>query len=205
MRTKTGIIRNSIYKKVRSQPRIRGSITVEASFVLPLVILIIFALIYLSFCLHDMCKIQDVVDETLHKAGLAYKHESSLETGEVRYEAVNSRGVFYALTGDAGQLEKAMNYHVLSQLSRGLLLFRIIDVDSEVGKLSLSTSVRTKATIKLPVFGKLFDHYLSRETTGSYLIHNPAETIRACETILQTGSEIKGVNQLKNSLQKLLP
>lgn len=205
MRMKTEIIRNRIYKKVRSQNTVQGSITVEASFVLPLVILIIFALIYLSFCLYDICKIQGVVDGTLHKSGLTYKHEASLETGEIRYEAVNSRGVFYALTGDTDQLEKAMNYHILSQLSGGLLLFRVSDVNSEVGKLSLSASVRSKATITLPVFGKLFDHYLIRETTGSYPIHNPAETLRICETVLQTGSEIKGMDQLKNSLQKLLP
>ncbi len=199
------IMRNSILKSGKWTNRIGGSITVEASFVLPLVILITFALIYLSFCLHDMCKIRGVVDGTLHKAGLTYKHESSLETGDVSYEAVNSRGVFYVITGDAGQLETAMNYHILSQLSGGLLLFRISDVDSQVGTLSLSASVRTKTTITLPVFGKLFEKYLSMRITGSYPIHNPAETLRICETVLQTGSEIKGVEQLKSGLQKLLP
>jgi hypothetical protein len=199
------VIRNCIYKKEKRTTTIEGSITVEASFIMPFTILITFALIYLSFCLHDMCRIRGVVDGTLHKAGLAYKHESSLETGDVRYEAVNSRGIFYIITGDTGKLEKAMDYHILSQLSGGLLLFRSIDVESEVGMLSISTTVRSKATIKLPVFGKLFEHYFSTRITGSYPIHNPAETLRACETVLQTGSEIKGAKQLKSSLQKLLP
>jgi hypothetical protein len=198
-------IRNCIHKKEKRTKTIEGTITVEASFIMPFAILITFALIYLSFCLHDMCRIRGVVDGTLHKAGLAYKHESSLETGDIRYEAVNSRGIFYILTGDTGQFEKAMNYHILSRLSGGLLLFKIIDVDSEVGKLSISTTVRSKATIKLPIFGKLFENYFSTRITGSYPIHNPAETLRACETVLQTGSEIKGMEQLKSSLQKLLP
>jgi hypothetical protein len=197
--------RDNIHKKRERWNRIGGSITVEASFVLPLVILITFALIYFSFFLHDMCRIRGVVDETLHKAGLACKHESSLETGEVRYEAVNHRGVFYIITGDTEQEEKAMNYHILSQLSGGLLLSRILAVDSEVGKLSLSASVRVRTKVKLPVFGKLFDKYSITKITGSYPIHNPAETLRACETVLHTGSEIKGAEQLKSRLQKFLP
>ncbi len=197
--------RDKTSQNKKTMNRIGGSITVEASFVLPLVILITFALIYLSFCLHDMCRIRGVIDGTLHKTGLICKHESSLETGELRYEAINNRGVFYIITGDTEQLENNMNYHILSQLSGGLLLFKIIAVDSEVGRLSLTTAVRTKATISLPVFGKLFENYSLTRITGTYPIHNPAETIRACETVLHTGSEIKGAEELKSRWQKLLP
>ncbi len=182
-----------------------GSITVEASFVLPLVILITFALIYLSFCLHDICRIRNVVDGTLHQAGLAFKHEASLETGDVRYEAVNHRGVFYLITGDTEQDEKAMNYHIVKELSGGLLLSKIIAVDSEVGKLSLTASVSVENTVKLPFFGGLFKNYSSTRITGNYPLHNPAETIRICETVLHTGAEIKGMEQLKSTLLKLLP
>lgn len=209
MSRKAAKISNSLHKG-RNSPgsikgSIRGSITVEASFILPLVILVTFALIYLSFCLHDLCRIRGVVDQTIHKAGLTCKHEVSLETGDIRYESVNNRGIFYMVAGDTEQEEKAMNYHILSKLSRGLLLSRIIAVESEVGKFSLSVSVRAKTSVNLPVFGKLFDNYSETRITGSYAVHNPAETLRACETILHTGSKIKGSDELMNRLQKLLP
>ncbi len=204
MKRKAGKPGNSLLRE-RSRPcGIRGSITVEASFILPLVILIIFALIYLSFCLHDMCRIRGVVDQTLHKAGLAFKHEVNFQTGDIHYDAVNNRGVFYIITGNTEQEEKAMNYYILSKLSGRLLLSRIIAVDSEVGKWSISTSVRAKTTVNLPVFGELFENYSITRIVGSYAVHNPAETVRACETILHTGAEIKGVDQLKSRFMMLL-
>lgn len=191
-------------RKVRKET-VPGSITVEAAFLFPIVIFMIFALIYLAFYLHDMCKIQGVVNGTLHKAGLALKHEVNLETGGIRYEDMNERGVFYLITGRAKQEEKDINYHILSKLSGGLLYTKIITVSSEIGQLSLSISVKTKTTVNLPIFGVLFGDYSATVIEGSYPLHNPEETLRACEVILDTGSQIKGVEQLKNKLQDILP
>ncbi len=182
-----------------------GSLTVEAAFVLPMVLMLTFALIYLSFYLHDLCRIRGITNGTLHQAALAYKHEVSLETGDIHYEELNERGIFYRITDSSEQEEKAMNYHIINELSEGLLLSRITAVDSEVRTLSLSVSVQVKTIVILPIFGRLFENFTYTKITGSYPLHDPAETVRACEVILHTGAQIKGAEQLKNRLQELLP
>ena len=55
--------------------KIKGSITVEAAFIMPLIILVIFSIVYLSFYLHDYCKLQGTVDLALHKAIFSAKHK----------------------------------------------------------------------------------------------------------------------------------
>jgi hypothetical protein len=37
--------------------------------------------------------------------------------------------------------------------------------------------------------------------SGEYPIHDPAETIRVCDVILDTASQIKGVDELKNKIE----
>ncbi len=178
----------------------KASITIEAAFVMPIVILTVFALIYLSFYLHDICRIQGAVDGTLHKAGLILKHGSELTTIENDYEQIINQDIFDLLQDDSKQLEQEVQVHLKEKLRKGLFLLKIADIGVKVGKLDLSVSVQTKFNISIPWISELMSFSSSAVVSGTYPIHDPAETIRKCEVILDTASQIKGVDELKNKI-----
>lgn len=183
---------------------IPGSITVEAAFVMPIVILAVFALIYLAFYLHDLCRIQGNVDLALHKAGLSVKHEADIATGQVAYEDINDRGVFYLLFESSAEEEAELKELLEQELSKGLFLVKIGSIKVEADKLRIKASVKTDMDVKLPLFSHLFNSLPDKVIYGEYPVYNPAETIRIMEVILETGSEIKGVKELKEKMKKLI-
>lgn len=189
---------------IRIPKKASGSITVEASFVMPIVILTIFALIYLSFYLHDINRIQGAVDLTIHKAGFTVKHSSEIETGKVLYDDINNRGVFYLLFGNNTDAEKQIHSILEQKLSKGLFLVKIKNISVEVYKARVEVSIKTATEVNLPVFSYLFQALSDKELKGEYPVHNPAEAIRYTEVILDTGSEINGMKELKEMLENLL-
>lgn len=180
-----------------------GSITVEAAFVMPIIILTIFALIYLTFYLHDICRIQGVVDLTVHKAGLALKHDADVETGEISYEEINERGVFYQLFGDSGA-EDEIRGILLKELSKGLFLVKAESIEVKDDKQKVRISVITDTELTLLGLTHIFQAFPKKTITGEYPVHNPAETVRCTEIILETGSKLKGVDELRNKLNSFI-
>ena len=56
-----------------------GSYTVEAAFIMPLILFVIIALCYLSFYMHDKIIIQSLADDAGYKVSGYKKHESDFE------------------------------------------------------------------------------------------------------------------------------
>lgn len=187
-------------KKSHSHP---GSFTVEAALILPMVIFIILAIVFLSFYLYDICRIEGVMDRVLHQAALTLKHESNIATGEVDYLKLRDRGVFYLLIGDTNEEEAAIEDYLWQELDKGLFFAKVTDIQVTAGKQKVTVSA--EAEVRIPVSGILDyfrPHNISYEV--SCPIHNPAEAIRLSEVILHTGSKIKGLDKLKEGLEKLL-
>jgi hypothetical protein len=177
---------------------------VEAAFIMPIAVFTITAVILLAFYLHDYCLIQGSADRMLHKAGLTMKHEADIVTGKVSYEAINDKGIFQQLADNSKEREDQIHELINQELSNGLFMTWMIDDGVEINKLNVSISIDAKVRITVPVFQKLFDGFSAIHIKGSYPIHNPAETIRCTEVILDTGAEIKGVDSLKKILENLL-
>lgn len=180
----------------------KGSITVEAAFVMPVVVFCIIAMIYLAFYLHDYSRLAGTLDLLMHKAGIAVKHEADLASGRVSYEDIGNRSLFYALLGDAKAEEERIAKYLAQELDKGLLVSRLEKSDVKVTSLSVRISVRAGTDMKLPILGETIDKITNIELDKSYPVHKPAETIRICELILDTGSKIKGINRLKDMLDR---
>lgn len=171
---------------------------------MPIVILTVFALIYLSFFLHDRCRLQGIVDQTLHMASLSFKHDADLSTGRAGYDHIGDRGIFYQLQGDRSESEKKLLTYLTSELSRGLWLIKIKNIQTTVHKQEIRLIVQTEASISIPFIKELFAPVAYSEIEGNSQVHDPVETIRCCEVILDTGSQIKGVSELKDKIEKAL-
>lgn len=189
--------------KTNKSIKFRGSVTVEAVFVMPIVIFSIFTMIYLAFYLHDRNRIQGMLDQTLYKASTYLKHEADLASGEVSYQNIGDRGVFYLLGGNTEENEREIQKYLQQELSYGLFITHISEVKIEVGEFKVTALVEADSTVTLLVVKKLFDPLSHSEMKGEVEIHNPSETIRRLEVILDTGEKIKGVSELKEKLNKM--
>ncbi|MGB4659689.1 MAG: TadE family protein [Mobilitalea sp.] len=198
-RTQKGKKNEDRYKCIKFQ----GSVTIEAVFVMPVVIFSIFTMIYLAFYLHDINRIQGMLDKTLYKASTYLKHEADLDSGEVSYQNIGDRGVFYFLGRNAEENESEIQKYLQQKLSYGLFITQISDVKIKVGEFKVTAYVEADSTVTMIAIKKILDPITHNIVKGEAEIHNPGETIRRIEVILDTGAKIKGVSELKEKLNKI--
>jgi len=184
--------------------RIQGSFTVEAALIMPIIIYLIFSFFYLTFYLHDCNRIQGYLDKVLNRAALIIKHESDISKGEIKYEEINNRGVFYLIIGKKDKLEEDIYRYIEDEFSEGLLMMRVTDIDVEVGKYSLEVKITAETKNAMRGVLRFFQPNEKKIIEGKQIIHNPADTIRMSEVILDTGSRIKGVEELKGIIENIL-
>lgn len=185
--------------------KVRASFTIEAVFVLPIVLLTIVSIIYLSFYLHDYNRIQVITDQVLHKATFNLKHEAHIGTGKVNYESIKNQGVIYQLLGIPDSKKNDIEDYLMMKLSRGLFATKITDVHVQSSKLYITIRVEGKFLVPIKGLRSFFpsDKAMIVEAKAAY--HNPAEVVRISEIVLDTGSKIKGMKELKEKIGKLLP
>jgi TadE-like protein. len=188
----------------RFNKKINASLTVEAAFVMPIVFFTIIALMYLAFYLHDRNRMQTVADLSMQKAGLTLKHNADIVTGRVGYQKIGERGVFYLISHSSKNAEEQIKKYLVNQLSSGLFLLKPEEIEVECNQRKVSAKIVAKSEVPLPIFHGLFQQYSKTMIAGDFSIHNPTETIRCMEVILDTGSNIKGIDKLKNSLEKYI-
>ena len=177
--------------------------TVEAALLMPLILFVVFSLIYLAFYLHDISRIQGIVDDALKKASLSFKHDSNFITGETNYANINERGAFYLITGSTKQEEETLQKYLQNKLSRGLFITKISGIQTEANKWRIYIRVNVEISISTRGVMNFFDPIAYKIIDGTCSIHNPAETIRMTEVILNTGQKIKGMDAMKKKLEKV--
>ncbi|CRZ35745.1 TadE-like protein [Herbinix hemicellulosilytica] len=184
---------------------VNGKFTVEAALVMPVVLLAIVSVIFMSFYLYDYCRIQGITDSLLHKAALYLKHESDIENGKIFYEDIEKQGVFYQAFSIPDYKIHSMESLLSKKLSRGLIATEVTDV--KVSADSFKVIAYVEGVFQLPIkgIGILPINEKTVRVKAERKIHNPANTVRIYEVILELGSKINGLNKLEDKLKTLLP
>lgn len=183
--------------------RKEGSLTVEAALLMPFILFVVFSLVYLAFYLHDISKIQGIVDDSLKKASFTLKHEADFVTGETSYDNIDKRGVFYLIMGSTESEKETIQNYLQKKLSKGLFLAKITEIQTKVSKWKITITVDMEICISMKGIMDFFRPISKKRITGTSTVHNPAETIRITEVILDTGQKIKGVEALKEKIEKI--
>lgn len=182
----------------------KGSLTVEAALIMPLLLFVLFSVIYFAFFLHDKCRIQGMLDKMIHRAGLSLNHEGDLETGKIYYDSVNERDIFYSLWGNYNEEKAQIKQYMQKNLSEGLIFTKVRDLQVDRNAISLTVSVEAEVDISLKSVDKLLNSYKYMWIKETYPIHNPAETIRMVEVILDLGCNAKALGRLKNCIDAIM-
>lgn len=184
--------------------KVKASFTIEAVIILPIVLFTMVFIIYLSFYLHDYCKIRGITDGVLHKAAINSKHEADIEKGRVNYDEIN-KGIFSRMLEGSTIKEKEIEAYTNKLLSRGLIATRITDVNVTMKAMSLTA--RVEGDFMFPFRGLQWiiplDKALIIEAKSAY--HYPADSVRMSEVILDTGSRIEGLDKIKEGIEGIIP
>lgn len=180
-----------------------GSYTVEAAFIMPLILFVIIALCYLSFYMHDKIIIQSLADDAGYKVSGYKKHESDFETGEIFYNRIGERGIFYFTFGDS-EVNDSVEEFILNRLKGKLFITEVKNVKVKDSGYKISIEIKSKASFP---FHKVRSYF---SKNGEFIItnykgkpHNPTEFVRAYHALTEIISDTKGFQMIKEKFSAL--
>lgn len=184
---------------------IKGSFTVEAALVFPIILFVIISLIYIGFYMHDKVYIKAVIDQAAMKEGMFVKHESEFSNGKIAFEEINKRNIFDSLFGDLSSQKNVLESYLDIKLSRGMFIGVIKEIETEVTHSVIE--IRVNVDMDIP-FSLVREYFTGKSTdisvSSKVPIHNPAEYARLIEVVYDTSSNVKGFDQIKEKLREFI-
>jgi hypothetical protein len=183
----------------------KASYTVEATFIMLIVLSIVFALIYLTFYLCDKSKIQSVLDLSVIKISEMLKQNGNIVTGEVAYQNINQRDWVSQILGDKNEDENIGENYIKNKLMKGIIIAKIQSVTVDITYNEVKANVKVKMNMPLDFIKQFFskeDLNIQFNSVGS--IHNPAEYIRVSEVSLDTIEKVNGAEEIIHKLKQVL-
>ena len=178
----------------------RGSITVEASIVVPVVIFCIIAIMLLGLVLYQRALLQSAVDRAVHAGASSWKGLSAdIGTGRTDMEGLGAAGLYWRLFENQRE-EKTVrleNYAKELLISRNILKPDNTTVDVHVTdfvfykrlEVAVESSYRLPGRKVLKFFG--FDGMLRLKVSSLAVIEEPAEFIRNMDFLIDIEKELE--------------
>lgn len=150
----------------------KGSYTVEAAFVLPVVLMVIFALIYLGFSLHDEAYIKGIMERGLREAAEHTRHicMEGEKGHEIIYKDINKK---FKNKEIEGQVEGFL----IDNCTKNLFITQIERFKASAGMMYVKISYQQTSKISP---SRIFSYFRIREKqkTERIIIYNPMKTVR---------------------------
>lgn len=181
-----------------------ASITVEAAFVVPVIIYTIFALMYFSFYLHDIITVESKVNKWVYRTACNIKHPVDLINDDIIYESINDPGVFYYLKGDLDIEAEDLRMLLQEELSKDLFILTVKEINTEINPFVVRVKVLTQLNISLNPVKSILGKEMVKTFETSQDVHNPSEFIRICNAITETIDTKNSLDQLNEKLTELL-
>ncbi len=178
----------------------RGSITVEASIIVPVIILSIITVIYLGFILYQRALLQSVADRAVQNGAASWENLSSdIATGKTGMDRLPDEGLYWRLF----EYKKQNKLAEIKKYARDLLAgFNFLSPGSSDVTVEIKDYVvykRLKVTVEnsylLPLAGvvRLFgsDGRLGIRAVSYAVVDDPAEFIRNTDLIINIEGELE--------------
>lgn len=196
--------------KIRSGER--GSLTVEASIVIPVVILSIFAFINLSLLLFRQSHLQAAADIAARQGALSWRNiKRDIETGRISVDNLNEPGLYWRLydSRSKDKEERLLDY-LDAKAKRGEIL-AAANTDMSVNirdyviykklEVKLEHSYKIPGANFLRMFG--FNEYYKITARSEAVVNDPVELIRNMDFIIDVEKELEEKHPgIKNLAEK---
>lgn len=184
---------------------VKGSYTVEAALILPIILFIIIGLLYLGFYLHDKVKIQSIIDDTTTRGRELIQFETDLETGLIDYSNYRNRPFLYPYFADFKEKENKINTYLMKQLSTGLFITKVDSISLSASSKTIHILVNGHMDIPFRQVKQLFTNGgLSFSNENKIEIHHSVEFIRIFEVFSGVAEKVEFIDEILQNLQKLI-
>lgn len=181
----------------------QASITVEAVFLIPILLFVIFSFMYVSLYCYD----QILIDTTSQTAALEQeqkiRHTIDNKTGMIQYDEVSVKGLENLLHHyDAEEIFITNQLKEINKnLFQGKMKNKIVKIDTG--------NIEIQITSEISSLTKAVGNYLSKNNRSSghnvkMTVHNPEEFVRGYTALEEIAEQTGRAGKIKSALRNLL-
>lgn len=179
--------------------RFEGSFTLEAVFIVPIVLFILFAVIDMSFYLHDQCVLHSVSDQLVFE--LCHVREKETGRKEVIYEDAQEQSSVLGLSLSREEKQR-VNEVLRESLKQRLFISQYSGCEITILFHRLTLISIANARIPMP-FLKMLLPGQEIKVCSSGSIHDPAMTVRYEKMIYEEFERTKISTKLQELIEKV--
>jgi hypothetical protein len=159
-----------------------ASITVEAAYIVPIIIGIIFAIMTISFYFYDISAVQSVLNQNVHRMEKVLIHPCD-ETPDFQYSAINEK-FLYSTDNDYSEWEAKCKESIEKELNRSLMLLDTDNVKVKIGKKKITAEAEVFYIKNIP-FVTDYISFLgtTRKMTAEEKVYNYADFVRLVDIV----------------------
>lgn len=204
------LIEQPKYKKKRMRKgqrgTVRGSFTVEAVFIVPMVTMIIILLIDMALYLRDVSVAETLAERVAEDTRALILNDEEPRQHKVMYERKLTKSIFRRWFTDTSSEDAESMEEYLTELSEGRFWISRIDSQSiraEGG--TITVHIRLCSDTEIPLFGKtLTSRWFSDDVESSVSFSDVVLRTRVYSAIMETGMNIVGVSTVMEKLSEIV-
>ncbi len=185
--------------------KVRGSYTVEAVFVIPLVTMIIILLIDMSLYLRDLTTARALAVRIAEETRALNLNDELPEYGRVLYERKVSRSIWSDWFGGTDDEDEE---HMISRLrektENAFWVSRAVSPVVEIGGGEVKVRFRLEGDFGIPLWGDAGKRWFTDDVACSVDCRDTVMRTRIYSAIIETGEKIKGVSEILEKLGGIL-
>ncbi len=158
-----------------------ASITVEASFIIPIVIFVVMGLIYFTFYLHDKVRLEEVLEKALGQGNLIVINRSKIDGISFSYDTINEDGNWGYFRNTYKDREKDLLEYLNREIESKFFFLKREAISCEVNSFSIHIEIKMRGMISLNPLQYLWKQKNQITLERKRMLHNPEEILRVYE------------------------
>lgn len=180
----------------------RGSLTVEAAFVFPIVFFVLLAVIYMCFYQADKSNAGIIVHQAAEEQAVCMKEQ--IELGKEKDEKSLSKHKLFYFLQSTSDVENKRKEQVKELLSDKLMVGTVENVSVEAGYTKVTVSATVSMNIGISRIKEFFTGTpLQYKTAITVPVHNPSEFARIYDAMGEMLDDVKGFQKVKEKLRNI--
>ncbi len=174
--------------------------TVEAVLVLPVILIVILCLMYMTLILHDKAVLQSVAEEALVRCNQLCHQPSDVLSSEIYYDRLLDVNL---LGEDNEKHREELKYFIDQEVKGKLLICQVNMIEIDIAKDSCQIDIEADSKISLPMVLEYIKKGKKVYVSQSRDNHHPEDFARKAEVTMGTITQVKGADCITEFLSKV--
>ena len=142
---------------MKQKVKLNGTITMEASFIVPFYFIAMITFLYVGMYLHDKYVIENVIRTAVQREMRYILQEETVEDGRLDWSYWGEKSIIWYLTADLKEEKSALRKYIAHGLEKKLFLAENPDIDIEMETEQISVLYRSSVQWSMPFLALLIN------------------------------------------------